>query len=163
MGRDARRRQARKKSRSDYQPDVSEISRARVAKLLRADIAGWLKDPAAGPPGSFMAGDPAADPVAMSAVLLHWLVSAREHITPQQAREAVTWLSDTLGLVEGDVVYAAGLIGHPDAPDVSFNDGVDQFGGMVSFLLYLVLLSGALVATVADGDPEWLRQFDLSG
>ncbi|SMD27605.1 hypothetical protein [Kibdelosporangium aridum] len=110
-----------------------------------------------------MGDDSAADPVAVSAVLLHWLVAARGHITQEQARDAVTWLSDTLGVVEDDLVYAASLIGHPDAPGVTFNDGVERFGGVIPFVLYMMLLSGALVATVADGDTEWLRQFDLSG
>lgn len=163
MGRKAQRRHADRRSRDSYQPDVSEVSRARAAKRLRADIATWLENPTAGPPSSFMEGERPVDPVAVSAVLLHWLVAAREKITPEQARQAVTWLSDTLGIVEDDVVYAGGLIGHPNAPNVTFNDGVEHYGGELPFLVYMLLLNGALVETVGDGNPEWLRQFDLTG
>jgi hypothetical protein len=73
----------------------------------------------------------------------------------------VTWLSDTLGIDATDVRYAAALIGHPDAPNVTFNDGVEHCGGTLNSTLYMIMLSCALVATVADRDPEWLRQFDL--
>lgn len=111
------------------------------------------------PPRSLLDDD--LDPTAVAAVLMGWLVGSREQITPEQARGAVTWLSDTLNIDATDVTYAAGFIGHPDAPNVTFNDGLEYYGGTLEFTLYMMLLSGALVATVADGDPEWLRQFDM--
>ncbi|SFD12336.1 hypothetical protein SAMN05421773_1105 [Streptomyces aidingensis] len=96
--------------------------------------------------------------------LIHWLVAAREQITEEQAREAVQWVSDTLRVAQDDLVYAAGLIGHPDAPPVTLNEGMEHYGeNPLTFVLYMLLLSGALVATVGDGNPDWLRQFDLAG
>lgn len=115
--------------------------------------------PAKGPPHSVLDDD--LDPTAVAAVLMGWLAGSREQIRPEQARGAVTWLSDTLNIDATDATYAAGFIGHPDVPDVTFNEGVEHYGGMVEFALYMILLSGALVATVGDGDPGWLRQFDL--
>lgn len=155
------RRRARKakQTRDTYRPDVSEVSIARVTRRLRAGISTWLEDPPKGPPHSVLDDD--LDPTAVAAVLMGWLAGSREQITPEQACAAVTWLSDTLNIDATDVTYAAGFIGHPDAPDVTFNEGVEHYGGMVEFTLYMILLSGALVATVAAGDPGWLRQFDL--
>jgi hypothetical protein len=147
-----------KQARDNYQPDVSEVSIARVAKRLRAGISIWLEDPPKGPPHSVLDD---LDPTAEAAVLMGWLAGSREQITSEQARGAVTWLSDTLNIDATDVTYAAGFIGHPDAPDVTFNEGVEHYGGMLEFILCMILLSGALVATVAGGDPGWLRQFDL--
>jgi hypothetical protein len=68
--------------------------------------------------------------------------------------QAVTWLSNTLGIDENDLVFAGGLIGHPDSPNATFNDGVESYGGALPFMLCMILLSGALVATVGNGDPE---------
>ncbi|OAP19932.1 MULTISPECIES: hypothetical protein [Amycolatopsis] len=155
------RRRARKAKqlRDSYQPDVSEMSLARVAKRLRTGISTWLEDPTQGPPTAVVDDD--LDPAAVTTTLMAWLAGSREHITPEQARDAVTWLSDTMGIDTDDLTYAAGLIGHPDAPDVTFNEGVERYGGALQFTVYMILLSGALVATVAAGDPEWLRQFDL--
>jgi hypothetical protein len=165
MGRNSqRRRAARTGPVSDTtRPDVSEISRVRAATYLRADIATWMKNPSDGPGGSFIEGRHPADPTVVFAVLMHWLVSARESISGQQARDAVAWLSDTLGISDEDLVFAAGLIGHPDAPSVTLNEGMERYGKdePVTFVLYMLLLAGSLVATVGDGDPNWLRQFDL--
>ncbi|MFB9925964.1 hypothetical protein ACFORO_12705 [Amycolatopsis halotolerans] len=87
-----------------------------------------------------------------------WLVGSREHITPEQARDAVAWLSDTLGTQAADRIRTGGLIGHPDAPDVTFDEGVEHYSGASQFTLSIMLLNGALVSTLAMGDPEWLRQ-----
>lgn len=161
MGRKAQRRRADRRHGDDNQPDVSKVSRARAARRLRADIANWMENPSAGPTSSFMDGDPSVDPVAVSAVLLHWLAGAREQITQETARQTVAWLSETLGIDEADIVYAAGIIGHPSAPsNVTFNDGVKHYGGLLQFTLYMLLLNGALVATAGQGNPEWFRQFD---
>jgi hypothetical protein len=160
-GKDQQRRARKaKQAREDYRPDVSEVSIVRVAKRLRSGISTWLEDPPKGPPHSVLDDD--LDPIAVAAVLMGWLAGSREQITPEQARGAVTWLSDTLDIDATDVTYAAAFIGHPDAPDVTFNEGVERYGGMVEFTLYMILLSGALVATVADGAPGWLRKFDLN-
>ncbi|MCX4683929.1 hypothetical protein OG401_06315 [Kitasatospora purpeofusca] len=166
MGRNSqRRRSARQQGRGTIdRPDVSEISRARTAKRLRADIAEWLADPSKGPGGSFIEGDNPSDPVAVWAVLMHWLVSAREQISAQDANNAVDWVSDSLGIQKDDLLRAAGLIGHPDAPDGTLSEAMEHYGDdPLHFTLYMLLLSGGLVATVGGGEPDWLRQFDLTG
>ncbi|OEV30476.1 hypothetical protein AN219_10620 [Streptomyces nanshensis] len=125
-----------------------------------------MENPSKGPGGTFIEGDHPSDPTMVFGVLMGWLVAAREAITEEQACEAVDWVSDALGIAHEDLLYAAGLIGHPDAdPDVTLNQGVEHYGdddnGEMPFVLYMLLLSGGLVATVGGGDPEWLRQFDL--
>ncbi|WP_245225019.1 hypothetical protein [Streptomyces smyrnaeus] len=166
MGRNSQRRRSTRTGRKSVpEPDVSEISRARTAKRLRADIATWLENPSKGPGGSFIEGDHPSAPTAVFAVLMGWLVAAREAITEEQACEAVDWVHDSLGIAHDDLMYAAGLIGHPDAsPDVTLNEAVEHYGDNdgLTFVLYMLLLSGGLVATVGGGDPDWLRQFDLT-
>jgi hypothetical protein len=121
-----------------------------------------MDNPSKGPGGSFIEGENPSDPTMVWSTLGHWLVAAREQISEDQARAAVEWISETLGVSQDDLLYAAGLIGHPDSPNVTLNEGMEHFGGdPITFVLYMLLLSGALVATVGDGDPEWLRQFDL--
>ncbi|WP_238995461.1 hypothetical protein [Streptomyces cyaneogriseus] len=56
---------------------------------------------------------------------------------------------------------AAGITGHPDAPDLTLSQAVERYGDPVAFTLHMVLLGGGLVATVGDADPNWLKQFDL--
>lgn len=165
MGRKSRRRRDTHVARADrdVKPDLSEISRVRTARRLHADIATWMADPSQGPGSSFLEGEPPADPVAVWAILMGWLVGAREQITVEQAREAVRWVSDSLGVQHDDLVQAAGFIGHPDAPDVTLNEAIERYGSNpVTFTLYMVMLCGGLVATVGDGDPDWLKQFDSS-
>jgi len=167
MGKNSqRRRSARQQSKQNVsRPDVSEFSRARTARRLRADIAAWLENPSKGPGGSFLEGENPSDPVAVWAVLMHWLVSAREQLSEQEARDAVDWVSNSLGIQRGDLLKAAGLIGHPDAEGgLTLNEAMEHYGDdPLHFSLYMLLLSGGLVATVGEGDPEWLRQFDLAG
>ncbi|MEU7419711.1 hypothetical protein [Streptomyces antibioticus] len=165
MGRNSQRRRSARaaKAERDVRPDLSEISRARTAKRLRADIATWMDNPSKGPGGSFIEGEHPSDPTAVWAILMGWLVSAREQITEEQARDAVRWVSDSLGIKHDDLVQAAGFIGHPDAPNVTLNEAIEHYGGdPINFTLYMVMLCGGLVATVGDADPDWLKQFDLS-
>ncbi|MGW1429775.1 hypothetical protein ACWD6K_14300 [Streptomyces sp. NPDC002431] len=86
---------------------------------------------------------------------------SKEQISEDQARDAVEWVSDSLGIQHDDLLQAAGFIGHPDAPSLTLNQAVDHYGDPIAFTLYMVLLCGGLVATVGDADPEWLKQFDL--
>ncbi|MFF2651130.1 hypothetical protein [Streptomyces sp. NPDC058045] len=164
MGRNSQRRRLARTGRKNSvsPPDLSEVSRARAAKRLRADIAAWLEVPSSGPGRSFIEGEHPSDPTMVWGILMHWLVAAREQISEEQARDAVNWVSDALGIHHDDLLYAAGLIGHPDAPNVTLNEGVEHYGeDALTFVLYMLLLSGALVATVGNGDPDWLRQFDI--
>ncbi|MFJ2909556.1 hypothetical protein ACIO8F_09070 [Streptomyces sp. NPDC087228] len=165
MGRNSQRRRSARAMRKirATAPDLSEISRVRTAKRLRADIASWMENPSKGPSGSFIEGEHASDPAMVFTTLMFWLVAAREQITEDQAREAVEWVSGTLGIVHDDLVQAAGFIGHPDAPTITLNEGMEHYGDdPITFVLYMLLLCGGLVATVGDGDPDWLRQFDLA-
>ncbi|MEV0177070.1 hypothetical protein AB0I00_38955 [Streptomyces sp. NPDC050803] len=165
MGRNSQRRRSARASRTGHNvaPDVSEISRVRTAKRLRADIASWMRNPSQGPGASFTEGEHPSDPTAVWAILMGWLVGAREQITEEQARDAVRWVSDSLGIQHDDLLHAAGFIGHPDAPDVTLNEAVERYGDdPMLFTVYMVMLCGGLVATVGDADPDWLKQFDLT-
>ncbi|WP_223872254.1 hypothetical protein [Streptomyces sp. SP18CM02] len=163
MGRNSQRRRSARAARTalDARPDLSEISRVRAQKLLRADIATWMQNPPKGPGGSFIEGERPSDPTMVWAILMAWLVGAKEQISEDQARDAVEWVSDSLGIQHDDLLQAAGFIGHPDAPSLTLNQAVDHYGDPIAFTLYMVLLCGGLVATVGDADPEWLKQFDL--
>jgi len=44
-----------------------------------------------------------------------------------------------------------------------YQPDVEHYRGALPFIVYMVLLSGALVATVGVGNPDWLRQFDVTG
>lgn len=122
-----------------------------------------MANPSKGPGGSFIEGEHASDPTMVFTTLMFWLVAAREQITEKQAREAVEWVSDTLGIAHDDLIQAAGFIGHPDAPNITLNEGMEHYGdNPITFVLYMLLLCGGLVATVGEGDPDWLRQFDLA-
>ncbi|QLG36398.1 hypothetical protein HXS80_18445 [Streptomyces sp. CB04723] len=96
------------------------------------------------------------------AILMAWLVGAREQITEDQARDTVLWVSDNLGIQHDDLLQVAGFIGHPDAPDLTLNQAVEGYGDPMAFVLSMVLLSGGLVAVVGGADPDWLKQFDLA-
>ncbi|MFD9903821.1 hypothetical protein [Streptomyces sp. NPDC059063] len=89
-----------------------------------------------------------------------WAVSTP--LTEEQARDAVRWVSGSLGIKHDDLVQAAGFIGHPDAPNVTLNEAIERYGNdPISFTLCMVMLCGGLVATVGNADPDWLKQFDL--
>ncbi|MFF8962306.1 hypothetical protein ACF1BK_06090 [Streptomyces globisporus] len=95
------------------------------------------------------------------AILMAWLVGAREQITEDQARDTVLWVSDNLGIQHDDLLQVAGFIGHPDAPNLTVNQAVESYEDPMAFVLSMVLLSGGLVAAVGGADPDWLKQFDL--
>ncbi|MFD3580477.1 hypothetical protein [Streptomyces sp. NPDC058644] len=165
MGRNSQRRRSARAARvgRNVTPDLSEISCVRTAKRLRADIATWMQNPSQGPGASFIEGEHPSDPTAVWAILMGWLVAAREQITEEQARVAVRWVSDSLGIKHDDLLQAAGFIGHPDAPNVTLSEAVERYDGdPVNFTLYMVMLCGGLVATVGDADPDWLKQFDMT-
>ncbi|MFJ1711857.1 hypothetical protein [Streptomyces sp. NPDC088260] len=162
MGRNSQRRRSARATRAhNLTPDLSEISRVRTQKRLRADIATWMANPSKGPGGSFLEGEHPSDPTMVMAILMAWLVGAREQITEDQARDTVLWVSDNLGIQHDDLLQVAGFIGHPDAPNLTLNQAVEGYGDPMAFVLSMVLLSGGLVAAVGGADPDWLKQFDL--
>lgn len=120
-----------------------------------------MDNPSGGPGGTFFEGDNPCDPLTVYAVLMHWLVAARKEITAGQARDSVAWVAEALGVDRHDLQYGAGLIGLPDSPDVTLNEAMQHYGDSMKFVLYMLLLSGGLVATVGNKDPEWLKQFEL--
>lgn len=62
------------------------MSLPRVAQHLRTGISTRLEDPAQGLPTAV--ADDCLDPVAVTTTLTAWLAFSREHITPEQARDA---------------------------------------------------------------------------
>ncbi|MFF1418284.1 hypothetical protein [Streptomyces sp. NPDC058280] len=113
--------------------------------------------PSEGPGGSFIEGEHPSDPTMVYAILMAWLVGAREQITENQAQDAVQWVSDSLGIEHDDLLQAAGFIGYPDAPNLPLNEAVEHYGDRVAFTLNMVLLFGGMVG---DAEPNWLKQFD---
>lgn len=73
-------------------------------RLLRADIATWMQNPSQGPRTSFIQSDHPSDPTADWAILTGWLVAAREQISQEQARDADSWICDSLGIKHKDLV-----------------------------------------------------------
>lgn len=164
MGRNSQRRRSARATHAAHgmRPDLSEISRVRAQKHLRADIATWMENPSKGPGGTFLEGEHPSDPTMIMAILMAWLVGAREQITEDQARDTVLWVSDNLGIQHDDLLQVSGFIGHPDAPDLTLKQAVEHYGDPMAFVLSMVLLCGGLVATIGDADPNWLKQFDLT-
>ncbi|MFI0142102.1 hypothetical protein, partial [Streptomyces luteogriseus] len=122
-----------------------------------------MQNPSQGPRASFNQSDHPSDPTADWAILTGWLVAAREQISQEQARDADSWICDSLGIKHKDLVQAAGFVGHPDAPNVTLNEAVERAGGdPLNFTLSTVMLCGCLVATAGEGNPDWLKQFDLT-
>lgn len=121
-----------------------------------------MQNPSKGPGGSFIEGDQPSDPTMVWAILIAWLLEAREQITEDRARNTVQWVSDSLGIQHDDLLQAGGFIGHPDAPNLTVNEAIERYGDPVAFTLSMVLLCGGLVATAGDADPNWLKQFDLA-
>ncbi|MFF5439619.1 hypothetical protein [Streptomyces achromogenes] len=60
--------------------------------------------PVQGAGGVVHEGEHPSDPTAVWAILMGWLVAAREQITEKQARDAVRWVSDSLGIKHDDLV-----------------------------------------------------------
>jgi hypothetical protein len=94
------------------------------------------------------------------AVLLGWLVGAREHHdgTGSLGPAAVDWVRENLGVDEaGQALTLAGAIDHPLAPQVTMADAVERLGD--ALLPALVWLVAGLTATAGEGDPDWLGAF----
>jgi hypothetical protein len=101
------------------------------------------------------------------AVLLGWLVGAREHVTEVEAKPilgsaAVDWVRANLGSDEaGQALMLAGALDHPLAPQLTMADAVERLGdALLPALLWLV---AGLTATAGDGDPDWLGRFEAHG
>ncbi|MFD5188485.1 hypothetical protein ACFWMU_10095 [Streptomyces sp. NPDC058357] len=122
-----------------------------------------MENPSKGPGGSFIEGEHAPDPTMVFTTLMSGLSQPGSRSPRNQAREAVEWVSDTLGIAHHDLVQTAGCIGHPDAPSITLNEGMERYGNdPMTFVLYMPLPCGGVVATVGDGDPDRLRQSDLT-
>jgi hypothetical protein len=95
----------------------------------------------------------------LTAVLMSWLTGAKENATTDLAGPALRWIRQNLDdEPAGQAFQLAGLLGSPLAPTVTVNQALDRLGD--AFLPALVWLVAGLVATEADGDVEWLTQFD---
>jgi hypothetical protein len=95
------------------------------------------------------------------AVLLGWLVGAREHGGDSDLGDsdlgpaAVDWVREHLGGDEaGQALTLAGALGHPLAPQVTMADAVERLGD--ALLPALVWLVAGLTATAGEGDPNRL-------
>jgi hypothetical protein len=102
------------------------------------------------------------------AVLLGWLVGAREHVADAEAGAdpalgpgAVDWVRANLGADEsGQALILAGALDHPLAPQLTMADAVERLGdALLPALLWLV---AGLTATAGDGDTGWLGRFEPS-
>jgi hypothetical protein len=99
------------------------------------------------------------------AVMLGWLIGAREHVEqpdgPPLGPAAVDWVREHLGIDEaGQALTLAGALGHPLAPEVTMADAVERLGD--ALLPALVWLVAGLAATAGEGDPNWLGRHDPS-
>ena len=94
------------------------------------------------------------------AVLLGWLVGAREHLEDASAGPAaVDWVRTSLGTDEaGQALTLAGALDHPLAPQLTMAGAVERLGdALLPALLWLV---AGLTATAGAGDPDWLGRFE---
>ncbi len=95
----------------------------------------------------------------MAAVLMAWLTGAKEQANADIAGPAIQWIRQHLDDEPADHAFQlAGLLGSPLAPDLTVEQAITRLGD--AFLPALVWLTAGLVATEADGDVQWLRQFD---
>ncbi|GGM28309.1 hypothetical protein GCM10011608_11410 [Micromonospora sonchi] len=95
----------------------------------------------------------------LTAVLMTWLTSAKATATTDLASPALGWIRQNLDDEPADQAFQlAGLLGSPLAPNLTVNEALDRLGD--AFLPALIWLVAGLVATEANGDVEWLTQFD---
>jgi hypothetical protein len=94
-------------------------------------------------------------------VLMSWLTGARETLGDAIAVPAVSWIADNLGDPwKHKVLPLSGLLHHPQAPDLTVDQALDQVGDDV--LSILLCLAAGVVATALDGDADRLAAFDVT-
>lgn len=94
----------------------------------------------------------------MFAVLLGWLVGAREVLNAEQAITALDWVYDLDREAGEQTKVISGAIGHPAGPSLTIREAGDQLGAPL--FSALIWLAAGVVATAAHGEARWLRQFD---
>jgi hypothetical protein len=93
-------------------------------------------------------------------VLMAWLAGAREAMGNEIAIPALDWVGTALGEdLRSTVLPLTGVLGHPDAPDLTVNEALDEVGDQV--VPALLCLVAGVVATALGGDAERLMEFDL--
>lgn len=94
-------------------------------------------------------------------VLMGWCQGIRETLTQPQLVEAMEWLDANAGVSVDDPPLLA-WIGHPNASTTAtVKDALDTAGDPTQLLLVMLLMVCGAVGYVAEGDTEWLRQFDV--
>jgi len=92
-------------------------------------------------------------------ILVGWLTGAREAKGADIAVPALSWIRTHLGDQQAQTALPlAGLVGHPDAPDLTLNQALDAVGD--DALPALLWLTAGIVATALNGDAERLAAFD---
>jgi len=94
------------------------------------------------------------------AILAAWTSSAREELdTADLADTVLNWLTTHLGeSIAALTRRAAGIIGAPDAPDLTVDQLADELGP--DFIPAMLWLATGLVAEHGAGDTAWLRRYD---
>jgi hypothetical protein len=136
-----------------------------LRELVAATVAGHTAEPGRALARAFLAAED-IDAAALRAstavaVLLGWLVGAREHLAADSnpGPAAVDWVRANLGADEaGQALMLAGALDHPLAPQLTMAEAVGHLGdALLPALLWLV---AGLTATAGEGDPDRLGRFD---
>ncbi|ROO60431.1 hypothetical protein EDC02_2300 [Micromonospora sp. Llam0] len=143
--------------------DSVEFSAEGLRELVNETITIASDEPAWRIPEALEAADdPEAAGLAAStmiAVLMMWLTGAKENANGDIAGPAMEWIREHLGGEAADYAFQlAGLLGSPLAPNTTVEEAFKRLGD--AFLPTLVWLAAGMVATQANGDVEWLSQFD---
>lgn len=98
----------------------------------------------------------------MFATLAAWLTGTRENgLSPDGARATLEWIRTELGpSTAASAMVMAGMIGHPDAPDLTVDEAAARLDGGI--LEVMIWLATGLVATAGAGDIRWIRRFDIN-
>lgn len=149
----------------DAEPDVAGLM-AFLADGLEQVVAAVVRDrdgtPATRLVDSLLARDEDESGLAVSltvGTLMGWLIGARDTgIDPVAALE---WVRTEIGERPAEAsLQVSAMIGHPDGPQVTVDEALDQLGPV--FMTALMWLCTGAVATAAGGDAHWLRQFDTN-
>jgi hypothetical protein len=79
--------------------------------------------------------------------------------TPDLADTVLNWITTHLGEPNAALAHrAAGILGAPDAPDLTASQLADDLGA--DFIPAILWLAAGLVAAYGGGDTAWLRRHD---
>ncbi|MFE2869877.1 hypothetical protein [Embleya sp. NPDC059259] len=97
----------------------------------------------------------------MFAALAAWLAGTRENgLGTDGARAVLEWIRTELSPDTAEsAMVMAGMIGHPDAPDLTVDEATTRLDGEI--LEVMIWLATGLVATAGAGDVQWIRRFDV--